>query len=289
MTKPALRSLAWAALLAPFVVAPTAAADHDGDPLNDAHEPLVCGTPALATLVNSLPSSAGRCSNGDFVTPLLNPSPCPDCEGATPVSLLDAPLTPSEDVEPQGATLPQVPAQGPSYTPPVDQPIGTVWGYPAAGTEQYCVRVTPASPGSVVAACVDVGPLAPLLPPVGPVPLVDVGSQQVGPTEPVGPIPLGPTPGMHVPATSIDVVAAIRWEEDRLNDRVTTDGLRVVEPVDFDHPEASRWWAENGDQTTLHLRVILRADGAPLQSLDAWVPYAGQAAAAVLATADSLP
>lgn len=188
------------------------------------------------------------------------------------------PLTPAQDVQAVALPPTSIPSQGPFNTPPVDQSVGTVLGFSSG--QKYCVSLTPTN-GNPVGQCVDVGPLATLIPPIGPTELVHVASVPIGPTPGVSSGQFGATPAGHAPATSFDVTVTTRWVESRLNQRVGPGLVNVWEPVDLDNPAEVQWWANNGDRTTLDLTLVLQTDGAALQTLTVSMPYVGQAAAAL--------
>lgn len=250
----------------------------DTDPIPDVAEALVCGFPALASVINALPSPAGTCvTASDYVSPVFEPTACPDCTSSTVYAIADATLSPAEDVA--GIPLPpaDIPAQGPYATPPVDQPVGTVVGF--RDGQRYCVSVVPEQ-GNALGQCADVGPAATFLPPLGPLALVHVEPQSAGPTPEVTAGQLGGTPPAHAPATSLDLTVTARWVETRLNQRLGPGLVNYWEPVDADDPDAVQWWADNGDRTTVDLTLVLKADGAPVQTVTVAMPYVGQAVAA---------
>lgn len=272
-------------LLAALLAIPLATASHDPDPLPDGAEALACGFPAVSGALPLLPPWAGRCTTTDYQTSIFSGAACPECSARTSYATTNQPLTPAEDVAAQ--PLPPVPVtpMGPVPTPPVDVPVGTVQAQRESATSQrYCVTFTPAG-GAPLGQCVDVGPLAGLLPPVPPTPLVNVGSQNVGPTPGVPAGSLGASPPVHVSATSFDLSVSHAWIESRLNQRVGPGLVNLWEPVDADDATAVQWWANNGQLTPLSLSLTVRTDGAPLQTVAVNVPYAGQAAAAALKTA----
>jgi len=256
-------------------LAPANLSAADTDPLPDPAEAAVCGFPALASVINSLPSAVGRCSGADFVTPVLNPPACPECTSTSMGSPSGGwPLTPAQDVAGVPLLPVGVPSQGPFQSPPVNQPAGTLQG--AVSGQRYCITVTP-SGSSPLSQCIDIGPAAPFVPPVGPVTLVGVPSQGVGPTPGLPAGGLGSTPPVHVGAASIDWAVSYRWVESHLNQRLGPGLVNVYEPVDLDNANEVSWWANNGNKTTASVSVTLRLDGVPVQTVSVSVPYVGQA------------
>lgn len=265
---------------------PSASADHDGDPLGDGIEALVCGFPQVASAIGSLPPSAGRCVDSapptggdDYVSPVFEPAPCAECSSAVVSDRRDEPLSQARDTAAVPLPPVEVPGVGTPPTPAV--PLGTIEGA-RQGADEYCVTFTPEG-GSPIRQCADVSAIAAsVMPPIPPTPFV----QSVNPpdTSPISQGALAVVPGQHVPALSYDLTAEVRWVESRLNARLH-DAVTYWEPVDLDDPGEIQWWVDNGDKTTLHVRLVVKGDGVAIQTIDAYAPYVGQSIAAELKNA----
>jgi hypothetical protein len=261
-----------------LVALPLAAANHDGDPLPDQAE-VVCGFPAVANIVNSLPTVGGRCSGADYVSPIFNPPACPECSSVAFVDVVNVPLTSGADV-PGVPLLPvPVPSFGPFQSPPVDQPVGTIQAMSQDG--RYCIFVTP-NGSPTLFQCFDLRGQDALIPPIGPVTLVHVDPQTVGPSPGVPEGGLGTTPPVPVPALSMDLNIHYQWVDSKIAQHIGPGLVNVYEPVDLLDANAISWWVNNGDRTTVSLTLTLRADGAPLQTVTVEAPYVGQALAAAV-------
>lgn len=264
---------------------PLAAADHDGDPLPDTAELLACGFPAVSGTINSLPPAAGRCTGPDYSNPVFSQAACGGCQSRTLFGFVDEPLTPGEEIPPEPLPPVPVPPLGPFGTPPVNVPVATVEGRRDPGDpERYCVTVTPAGQ-SPIPQCADLGSAAALLPPIGPLAVLGVPAQSVGPTPGIPAGGLGNTPPVPVPATSLDVVLSIQWVEGRLNQRIGPGAINYWEPIDLDDSADVLWFAANGQNTSLDLTLALRADGDIVESSTARIPFLGQIVAAELKNA----
>lgn len=252
------------------------------DPIPNSAESIICGFPALMNAINSLPDSTATCiTTSDLQVGAFEPRACPECSSTTQTDVPLTPLNPSHDVESVPLPPEGVPGQGPFPTPPVNVPAGTVAGF-FSGSD-YCVALTPQNQPTV-SSCTDYGPLNAFLQPFGPIPLLNVPSQSVGPTPGVGEGELGNTPSEHVPAFSFEAESTTNWVESHLKRRSATAGQEIWEPVDLLNASEISWFADNGDKTTLHIHFHLYADGEEFQEVDQHVPYVGQALAALART-----
>lgn len=277
------------ALLVALLLLPNVLAS-DGDPLPDSVEQLVCGSPPLASVVqdaNGVTPLAGSCVGSDYVSPLFESAPCSTCTQSTLFSAVNQTLTQHVDVQRVPILPVPVPPLGPVNTPPLNEPVGTVDAFKdPLDPEFYCVRAQP-SGGATVFECVNLGSVGPLLPDLPPVDLVNVSSQKLGPTPGIGPGSFGSTPPESVPSLGFDLNVGIRWDEGRLSQGLK-GSVNAWEPVALLDANAVQWWAQNGDATSLDLQLVIREDGAPTQAILVHVPFAGQAAAALLKTSNGL-
>ncbi len=281
MNKPTALALCLS-LLAPFAIA-----DHDGDPFPDNTESVACATPLVATTLPMLPPVAGRCVGGDYVNPLAQASgPCSGCSVREVFSQEGIPIAPSHDVESVPLPPQPVPGLGPFQTPPVEQGVATLQGFPdPQDPERYCLQVT--SEESPVPVCVDVGPLGDFMPPFGPVTLVEIDSETVGPTPGVDDGQFGSTPPQRTPALSADLAVSMSWDPSHFNARLTAGDQTLWDPVDFDDPDELLWWFNNPAETGFGIVVTVYQDDEPMAPVGVVVPFVGQAYAAYEASLEA--
>ena len=283
-TSPILATLLVAAALAPPVGA-------DNDPIPDNYEAIVCSFPPVSNALQSAPPTAGRCQGLDYVNPAFEAaSACPDCESATLLQFGNVSVTPGVNV--QAVPLPpeDVDPLGPVQTPPIDQGVATLeGGRKATDPSQYCLTIRPEGGGTPQFACVALDAFAGAVPAFGPVPIVELEGESVGPTPGYEQGEVYTTPAERVKALSFDLALSARWQQERLKQRADTSAADVWEPVNLLDPAEVQWWNANAQQVSLTAKFTLRADRQAWQTVELVVPYMGQVAGAIRATQQGLP
>lgn len=265
-----------ALLVAPAVLA-------EPDPLPPLVQSAICGTPSVASTLETFNGALGRCTGPDYSSPLFEPPACVgDCRTATPVERYDEPLTEEQDVASQPVPGEDVQGLGPVPVDGQNLPVATIEIYKDRedGSEHYwCVRVTPTS-GSPQYVCPDVEPVFDFLPELPPVPLLETEDQSVGPTPSIPKGGVASTPAQHVGALTLDLVVAYTWEESHLHRNVKSSVRDVWEPFDTNSKVAQNWFAREGHTLPLRVTIALKNDGAVAWTREWILPYEGQLAAA---------